>query len=153
MIRAAAVLLTLMAAPALAQQAAEAPGGVLRILDRLTGATQDVDLSRGQSQSVDRLTVLMDDCRYPADNPSSDAFAHLTITDAAQAAPVFSGWMVASSPALSALDHPRYDVWVLNCDAPAARPKKAPQVQDTGEDDPAPDAAGGESATDGGDGQ
>jgi hypothetical protein len=31
-------------------------------------------------------------------------------------APVFSGWMIASSPALSAMDHPRYDVWILRCD-------------------------------------
>ncbi|PZO87150.1 MAG: hypothetical protein DI626_04710, partial [Micavibrio aeruginosavorus] len=27
----------------------------------------------------------------------------------------FSGWMFASSPALSAMDHPVYDVWVLDC--------------------------------------
>ncbi|MGB0800115.1 MAG: DUF2155 domain-containing protein, partial [Planktomarina sp.] len=25
------------------------------------------------------------------------------------------GWMVASSPALNALEHPRYDIWVLRC--------------------------------------
>ena len=28
---------------------------------------------------------------------------------------IFSGWMLASSPALNALEHPRYDVWVLRC--------------------------------------
>ncbi|MEZ5895625.1 MAG: DUF2155 domain-containing protein [Parvularculaceae bacterium] len=28
---------------------------------------------------------------------------------------VFSGWMFASSPALSALEHPVYDVWVIDC--------------------------------------
>ena len=27
----------------------------------------------------------------------------------------FSGWMFASSPALSAMEHPVYDVWVLDC--------------------------------------
>ncbi len=27
----------------------------------------------------------------------------------------FSGWMIASSPALNALDNPRYDVWLLRC--------------------------------------
>ncbi|MEZ5716636.1 MAG: DUF2155 domain-containing protein [Paracoccaceae bacterium] len=29
--------------------------------------------------------------------------------------PIFTGWMVASSPALNAMDHRRYDVWVLRC--------------------------------------
>ena len=28
---------------------------------------------------------------------------------------IFNGWMFASSPALSALEHPVYDVWVLDC--------------------------------------
>jgi hypothetical protein len=27
----------------------------------------------------------------------------------------FSGWMFASTPALSALEHPVYDVWVIDC--------------------------------------
>ncbi len=48
-------------------------------------------------------------------DPSSDAFAQLTITDLRQNATVFSGWMIASSPALSALDDARYDVWVMSC--------------------------------------
>ena len=28
---------------------------------------------------------------------------------------IFSGWMFASSPALNALEHPVYDVWVIDC--------------------------------------
>jgi hypothetical protein len=28
---------------------------------------------------------------------------------------LFTGWMFASSPALSALEHPVYDLWVLDC--------------------------------------
>jgi hypothetical protein len=28
---------------------------------------------------------------------------------------LFSGWMFASSPALSALEHPVYDVWAVDC--------------------------------------
>ena len=31
---------------------------------------------------------------------------------------LFSGWMYASSPGLSALEHPVYDVWVIRCAAP-----------------------------------
>ena len=37
---------------------------------------------------------------------------------------VFSGWMYASSPGLSALEHPVYDIWVIRCTAPA--PVKLP---------------------------
>ena len=95
-----------------------ANGGVMRVLDRLTGSVTDYDLAPGQKQVVGRLTLRLDECRYPADSPLGDAFAHVTILDSGLIDPVFHGWMVASSPALSALDHPRYDVWVLRCDVP-----------------------------------
>ncbi len=92
-----------------------APGAVLRGLDKITGETTDYDLDNGATARIGRLTVEMDECRYPADNPSGDAFALVTVTADGQNAPWFKGWMIASSPALSALDHPRYDVWVMRC--------------------------------------
>lgn len=114
MIRALALAL-LVAAPVQAEAVKEAPGAVLRWLDKNSGETADVELSRGQSAVWGRLTIQLDSCRFPPSNPASEAYAHLTIRDSLQEASVFSGWMVASSPALSALDHPRYDVWVLKC--------------------------------------
>ena len=69
-----------------------------------------------------------------------EAEAHLTIVDASAPQPVFDGWMIASSPALSALDHPRYDVWVMRCDVPdlvLPAPETVP-------DQPATDAGSGQ---------
>jgi len=117
--RAAALALALLAAgPAAAQQVTAAPGGILRWLDKVTGETADIELADGQAAISGRLTIQLDECRYPSANPASDAFAHLTVMEEGQAQPAFSGWMVASSPALSALEHPRYDVWVLRCLTP-----------------------------------
>jgi hypothetical protein len=115
-------------------ETATAEGGVLRWLDKLSGATEDVTMPAGQTLERGQLTIRMDECRYPANDPSSDAFAHLTIVDNRAQAVAFDGWMIASSPALSAMDHPRYDVWVLNCDVPGL---DAPTVEDTdsGEDE------------------
>lgn len=95
-----------------------AKGAQLRVLDKMTGVVADLDLTVGQTRTEGRLTVQLDDCRYPSDQPNGEAYAHLTILDSDRTAPAFKGWMVASSPALSALDHPRYDVWVLRCDVP-----------------------------------
>ncbi len=95
--------------------ATAAPGAVIRWLDRVSGTSGDLELARGQAGQTGRLTILLDECRYPADGAPTDAFAHLTVTDALLQGPVFSGWMLASSPALSAMDHSRYDVWVLRC--------------------------------------
>lgn len=129
----------LVASSAQAAEMVSAEAGVLRWLDKLTGETEDVELGRGQSATWGRLSIQLDECRYPKGNPASDAIAHLTIRDSEVETPVFSGWMVASSPALSALDHPRYDVWVLSCTYPQseAPPEAAP---DAPEDAPEPAA-------------
>ena len=111
-------VLVAWALPLSAQEQAEAEGGSLRFLDKLTSATGDVTLSRGQVAQFGRMTVRLDSCRYPVANPAADATAHLTILDSTTETTLFKGWMIASSPALSALDHPRYDVWVLSCVLP-----------------------------------
>ena len=118
--RAVVAAVALLAAGPLGAEVVDATGGMIRTLDQMTGETADFDLARGQSQALGRLSVTLDACRYPDDLPTGEAFAHLTITDPEAPAPLFAGWMIASSPALSALDHPRYDVWVLRCDVPAS---------------------------------
>ena len=124
-----AALLCLCAAAAAAQEApsqpaaetAEATGALLRGLDKVSGEITDIEIAAGGSVQFGRLTIAMSDCRYPAEDPSSNAYAHLTIRQES-ANPVFDGWMIASSPALNALDDARYDVWLLRCNTPAAVP-------------------------------
>ena len=126
MIRAAipalAALLSVVPAVAQTPPAAEiAPqGALLRGLDRMAGSSADVSLAPGASATFGPLTITLHECRYPAGEPLADAFAHLTVSGSDGGPTLFSGWMIASSPALSALDHPRYDVWVLRCNTPAA---------------------------------
>jgi hypothetical protein len=86
----------------------------LRALDRMLGRPTDIELAVGQTVLFGRIAIHVPECRFPAENPASDAFAHIQVLDTAGVT-LFDGWMVASSPALSALEHPRYDVWVLRC--------------------------------------
>ena len=104
-----------MTGAALANDVTSAGGAVLRALDKTSGTTEDLEIASGNSARFGRLSIALADCRYPVDDPSSNAFAHLTITLEGVAEPEFAGWMVAASPALSALDDPRYDVWLLRC--------------------------------------
>ena len=103
--------------PAAAQEATvQGTGVVLRALDKMSGKTQDVELPANATARFERIEIDHAECRYPAGNPSGDAFALLRIRDTLRGGEdVFLGWMMASAPALSALDHPRYDVWVLRC--------------------------------------
>lgn len=117
MIRALMLAAMFIAGAAGAQQApeglVEAPGAVLRGLDKVAGTASDIALSNGQSVQFGHITVNLHDCRYPPEDPASNAYAFVTISEESET--VFSGWMIADSPALSALDHQRYDVWVMRC--------------------------------------
>ena len=117
MIRSALLLALLAPGLASAQgvQTVQGTGVVIRALDKMSGKTLDVELPNSATARFERIEIDHAECRYPAGNPSGDAFALLRVRDTLRGEEVFLGWMMASAPALSALDHPRYDVWVLRC--------------------------------------
>lgn len=90
-------------------------GAALKGLDKLSGTVEDMTPAVGGTAALGWLQITLGECRYPVDNPAGDAYAWLVIREEADSAPIFEGWMIASSPALNALDHARFDVWVTNC--------------------------------------
>jgi hypothetical protein len=108
-------LAAFLSGPVAAQEVTSASGAVLRVLDKISGHTSDIELATGQSARLGNLEIVLNECRYPAGNPSGDAFAEIEVSELGKTGTVFSGWMIASSPALSAMEHQRYDVWVMRC--------------------------------------
>lgn len=104
--------------PAAAQEVTNASGALLRALDKTSGHASDIELRAGQSARLGNLDIVLGECRYPVGDPSGDAFAELEISEVGKSGTLFSGWMIASSPALSAMEHQRYDVWVIRCTTP-----------------------------------
>jgi hypothetical protein len=100
------------------QKTTAGTGAILRGLEKVNGATQDIEMSIGQTEIFGRLSITLMDCRYPKGNRAGNAYASLEIIETGRDGTVFSGWMIASSPALNAMDHSRYDVWVLRCTTP-----------------------------------
>jgi hypothetical protein len=117
MIRAAVLALCLAAtaAPAQSVRTGLGDGAVLRTLDKVSGEVIDVEMASGQTMAYGPLQVTLHECRYPEANRAGDAFGLIRVVDARAVQELFAGWMVASSPALNALEHPRYDVWLLRC--------------------------------------
>ena len=98
-----------------AQNVAIGTGAELRGLDKITGEAIDMTLATGESAALGKLEVTLRECRYPAEDAAGDAYAFVRVRDPQDGAPVFEGWMLASSPALNAMEHPRYDIWVSRC--------------------------------------
>ena len=109
------LIAALCASTASAEATSNGSGAILRALDKTSGTTVDVAISSGQVASIGRLQIVLNECRYPAGNPSGDAYAALEVSETGRAGTVFTGWMIASAPALNAMEHSRYDIWVMRC--------------------------------------
>lgn len=91
---------------------------VLRALDKITARVSIVEIPVGQTVEFGSLEITARYCdkRPPEETPESAAFLEVVeVKPGEPPAPRFSGWMFASSPALSAMDHPVYDLWVIDC--------------------------------------
>jgi hypothetical protein len=99
------------------------PLAVLQGLDKITARIFTFEAAIDQTIGFGTLKVTPRVCRKrPPEYPPESA-AYLEIVEERPGeTPVqrFSGWMFASSPALNPLEHPVYDVWVIDC---RARPR------------------------------
>jgi hypothetical protein len=112
-------LLSAMALPSLAsaEMIAE-PVALLQGLDKITARVSKFEAPVGSPVRFGTLSIRVRDCEKapPEDPPESAAFLEIDeLRPGEDRVRVFSGWMFASSPALSALEHPVYDVNVLDC--------------------------------------
>ena len=94
---------------------------VLQGLDKVTARTSTFDAPVGTFVQFGTLKIISRICdkRPPEETPESAVF--LDISENRIGAPpinVYRGWMFASSPAIAAMEHPVYDVWVLDCKMP-----------------------------------
>ena len=89
----------------------------LRALDKITGRFTDFDLKVGEETRFETLTIQVAACfKNPeTETPESAAYLHIDDGLSGRAKRLFSGWMYASSPSLSAMESPIYDVWVVAC--------------------------------------
>lgn len=84
----------------------------------MTARVSKIEAPVGQTVRFGNLEIIARTCdkRPPEEPPESAAFLDIWEVRPGEAAiSVFRGWMFASSPAVSALEHPVYDVWVLDC--------------------------------------
>ncbi len=91
---------------------------ILQGLDKVTARVLTIVARLGDTKKIGSLEIIVRACdkRPPEETPESAAFIDVwEVRPGEPASNIFRGWMFASSPALSALEHPVYDVWVLDC--------------------------------------
>ena len=113
---------------AAAEMTAE-PIAVMQGLDKITARVSRFEAPVGKTVTFFTLSVVVRECARsaPEDRPENAAFVQIYETrPGEEQRRLFSGWMFSSSPALSALEHPVYDVNLLECKGAIAPPPPAP---------------------------
>lgn len=91
---------------------------VLRGVDKVTGRVSTMQTDVGSRITFGALTVSVEKCytRSPEETPENSSFLVVTerLSDGSSK-DIFTGWMFSSNPALSAMEHPVYDIWVISC--------------------------------------
>jgi hypothetical protein len=107
------------AAPAPAPRpAAPITGAVMQGLDKLVARVQEIEAPLNKETRFGTLQIMVRQCTVSPPEAPPEAAAFVEISEQRQGEEVrkvYSGWMFASSPALSAMEHPIYDVWVVGC--------------------------------------
>jgi hypothetical protein len=98
---------------------------VLQGLDKITARVSRFEAVVDQVVRFGTLRLSVRSCQNTVDEEVPDSAAFIEIDEqkpSYENIRRFTGWMFASSPALSALEHPVYDVWLLTCTNPDTAP-------------------------------
>lgn len=131
---AAAVILAGVTAPAGAEPIRN-PIALFAGLDKITGTITRFEANIDEVRRFGSLDVRARVCNTQpvTEQPKTTAFVEVDeVLLEGGTNRVFTGWMLAESPGLNAVEHPVYDVWLTGCRDPSAPAiqNQTPQVPD-----------------------
>ncbi len=105
------------AVPAYAETIAN-PVATFDGLDKITGRVTTFDVYMNETVQFGALQITPRVCytRPPTETQRTSVFIEVDqVSLQGSLKRIFTGWMFADSPALNAIDHAVYDIWLLDC--------------------------------------
>ena len=95
-------------------------GAQFSALDKITARIEKLELNLNDEEVLGSLTIILKSCQNRPPDYLPESAAYLEIYDKLnknyeEGTLIFSGWMFSSSPAISALEHPIYDIFLISC--------------------------------------
>lgn len=87
----------------------------LVLLEKVRAQPLTVTVRTGQSTTFGTLTINVRSCASRPPDLPQNAAAFIEATDSRGSAPVFRGWILSNTPAVSQMEHPIYDVRLVAC--------------------------------------
>ena len=88
-----------------------------RLLDKISNKLTDKTISVNNSDKIETLNVEVHACFTEPPTEISEDYVLVDIIDTFQGLNknFYRGWMISSSPEVTPLEHPIYDLWLLGC--------------------------------------
>lgn len=90
----------------------------MQAMDKITGRVSVIDVPVNGKVDFGSISVVVRSCQTRSAEEIPDNFAFVDVADtdlSGKESNIFKGWMISSSPATNAVEHPIYDVWLLKC--------------------------------------
>lgn len=90
----------------------------MQAMDKITGKVQIIEVPVGGEYRFGTFSIVARDCQTRPPEEAPENFAFIDVVDInfdGTKENIFKGWMISSSPALNAIEHPVFDVWLLKC--------------------------------------
>lgn len=90
----------------------------MQAMDKITGKVNVIEVPVGGEVKFGSFSVVVRSCKTNSEDEIPENFAFVDVTDKSfdkDEFNIFKGWMFSSSPAVNAVEHPIYDVWLLKC--------------------------------------
>lgn len=97
-------------------------------LDKITGRIVSFEVAINETIQFGSLQLTPRACytRPTTETPNTTAFIEVDeLSDDNRTERLFTGWVFAASPGLHGIEHPVYDIWLINCQGGNASPAKA----------------------------
>lgn len=92
---------------------------VFNALEKITATIETIEIKLNETKKFGVFEVTPRVCysRTSTERPQTTAFIEIdeVSTDGLEQKRVFTGWMFASSPGLHGVEHPVYDIWLIDC--------------------------------------
>ncbi|MBQ8436991.1 MAG: DUF2155 domain-containing protein [Alphaproteobacteria bacterium] len=91
----------------------------MQAMDKITGMVRMIDVPVNSEVKYGSLSIVVRACKTRPPEETPENFAFVDIVDnykSENPVNIFRGWMISSSSSLNPLEHPIYDIWLLNCE-------------------------------------
>ena len=90
----------------------------MQAMDKITGRVSVIDVPVNSEVAFGSFSIVVRACKTTPPEETPENYAFVDVADSSfgkMQFNIFKGWMMSSSPALNAVEHPIYDVWLLKC--------------------------------------